>query len=322
MTRVAGIDCGTNSIRLLIADFDPVRGELGDVERRMRIVRLGEGVDATGRLSADALARTFVAVREFGAACRDRGVQAVRMVATSATRDAANAEEFTEGVQRELGVWPEVVDGLQEAALSFAGALRTVRGEPPYLVVDIGGGSTEVVLGHGRPDCAHSMDVGCVRLTERHLLGDPPTPAELAAAVVDVDAALGSAAEVVDFARTGTLVGVAGTITSVTAHALGLGVYDPARVDGTVLPVPEVLAACRSLWSKSRMERMELGFLEPGRADVIGGGAVVWSRVIARVRDAVAERTGSPLVSVLTSEHDILDGVTLSAGQRAAGVGR
>jgi exopolyphosphatase/guanosine-5'-triphosphate,3'-diphosphate pyrophosphatase len=317
--RVAGIDCGTNSIRLLIADIDPAAGLVRDVVRRMRIVRLGQGVDATGRLADEALARTFAAVDEYGAECREAGVVGLRMVATSATRDAANAAEFVAGVEAILGAPPEVVDGLAEAALSFAGALVTARGTPPYLVVDLGGGSTELVLGCTAPQAAHSMDVGCVRITERHLHSDPPTAAELAAAASDIDAALDRAAATVDLARVGTLVGVAGTVTTVTAYALGLTRYDPAKIDGTTLSVPQVLAACRALWSTSRAERRALGFLEPGRVDVIGAGALVWSRVIRRVSDAVASAGGS-LTSVLTSEHDILDGVALSTARRAAGL--
>ncbi|MDR1152860.1 MAG: Ppx/GppA family phosphatase [Bifidobacteriaceae bacterium] len=313
--RAAGIDCGTNSIRLLVADVDLATGEVRDVTRLLRLVRLGQGVDATGRLAPEALARTFAAVREYGGICRDLGVGPVRMVTTSATRDASNAGEFTDGVRAILGIDPEVVTGAEEAALSFSGAVGGAYGEAPYLVVDLGGGSTELVVGTDRVEAAHSMDVGCVRLTERRLRSDPPTAAELAAATADVDAALDMAATEVDLSRTGTVVGVAGTVTSVTAFALGLRVYDPARVDGTVLSPRRVMAACEALWSMSRAERLALGFLERRRADVIGAGAVVWSRVIRRVDDAVAS-TGRRLTSIITSEHDILDGVTLSAVRR------
>jgi exopolyphosphatase/guanosine-5'-triphosphate,3'-diphosphate pyrophosphatase len=341
--RVAGIDCGTNSIRLLIADVDPATGSLRDVVRWLRLVRLGQGVDATGRLAPEALERTFAAVREYAEACRAHGVTALRMVATSATRDAANADEFSDGVRRLLGVAPEVVDGIEEAELSFAGALTAVAGAAPYLVADVGGGSTELVLGAGAtgaapmvggsaeggwsaelvlgaatPAAAHSMDVGCVRITERHMRGDPPTPAEVAAATADVDAALDAAAAVIDLGSAATLVGVGGTVTSVTAFALGLSAYDPDIVDGTALPVPEVLAACRRLWSMTRAERQATGFLEPARADVIGAGVLVWSRLVERVAAAVAAG-GGHLEKVLTSEHDILDGVALTAARRAAG---
>jgi exopolyphosphatase/guanosine-5'-triphosphate,3'-diphosphate pyrophosphatase len=312
MVRAAGIDCGTNSIRLLVGDVDVERGTIRDVERRLRIVRLGQGVDATGRLAPEAIERTLAAVTEYAARIKDLEADAVRMVATSATRDAANRGDFVRGVREILGVEPEVVGGLEEAALSFAGALTTVRGRAPYLVVDLGGGSTELVLGSGLVESAYSMDVGCVRLTERRLHSDPPTAAELAAAAADVDALLDAAAETVDFGAAGTLVGVAGTVTSIAAYALGLREYDAARIDGSVLGVGEMLESCRSLWSMTRAQRAGLGFLEPGRVDVLGGGALVWARVVERVRSAVAA-AGGELATVTISEHDILDGVTLSA---------
>ncbi|MDR3202351.1 MAG: Ppx/GppA family phosphatase [Bifidobacteriaceae bacterium] len=315
LVRAAGIDCGTNSIRLLVGDVDVERGTIRDVERLLRIVRLGEGVDATGRLAPAAIARTEAAVRQFAHRARQLGAQTVRMVATSAARDAENRGEFTDAVRAALGVAPEVLDGLEEAALTFAGALTAVRGTPPFLVADLGGGSTELVLGAGRVEAAWSMDVGCVRMTERRLPSDPPTEAQLAAAAADVDQALDRAGQAIDFSRTGTLVGVAGTVTSRGAYAIGLREYDPARIDGTVLQVGETLAACRSLAAMTRAQRTELGFLEPGRVDVIGGGAVVWSRVVSRVRDAVAA-AGRQLETVTVSEHDILDGVTLSAALR------
>ncbi|MDR0433146.1 MAG: Ppx/GppA family phosphatase [Bifidobacteriaceae bacterium] len=318
--RAAGIDCGTNSIRLLVADVDPLTGRLTDVVRLLRLVRLGEGVDSTGRLAPAALERTLAAVAEYAELCRDLGCQAVRMAATSATRDAANAAEFTGGVRQILGVEPEVVDGLAEAALSFEGAMTAVDGEPPYLVVDVGGGSTELVLGETGPQAAHSMDVGCVRMTERHLRSDPPSPAELAAAQEDVDAALDQAEAHVDLGAARTLVGVAGTVGSVTAHALGLRTYDPSRVDGAILPADDVLSACRSLWSMTRRQRGELGFLEPRRADVIGGGALVWARTVERIRQATA-RAGHRLETIVSSEHDILDGLTQSAARRARPAG-
>ncbi|MDR1428600.1 MAG: Ppx/GppA family phosphatase [Bifidobacteriaceae bacterium] len=317
--RAAGIDCGTNSVRLLIADIDPETGRAQDVDRQLRIVRLGQGVDATGHLAPAALARTFSAVRKYGADCRRNGVEAIRMVATSATRDADNATEFVAGVRAILGVDPEVVDGIEEAALAFAGALGTVCGTPPYLVVDVGGGSTELVLGAEAPLAAYSMNVGSVRITERHLRSAPPTRAQVAAAAADVDSVLKEARAAVDFANTATLVGVAGTVTSVTAYTLGLTRYDPAQIHGAVLCVDAVQSACRALWSMSRAELMALGFLEPGRVDVIGGGALVWSRVLHSVHDAVAAAGGS-LTSVLTSEHDILDGVALSAARRCVGL--
>lgn len=312
--RVAGIDCGTNSIRLLVADV--AGGRLTDVVRTMQVVRLGQGVDATGRLAPEALARTFAAVAEYGATCRELGVEAIRFVATSATRDAENRAEFVAGVRAEIGVEPEVVDGEEEALLSFRGALGAVADLPgPYLVVDLGGGSTELVLGTTSPVAAWSMDVGCVRMTERHLRTDPPTPAELAAAGADVTAALDAAAPHLPFGRAATLVGLAGTVTTVTAHALDLDRYDPVAIHGTALPTDRALAACRDLMGLSRAKLERLPYLHPGRVDVIAGGALVWSTVISRVRAEVG-RAGGNLKRVVTSEHDILDGIALSAAER------
>ncbi|WP_159809723.1 Ppx/GppA phosphatase family protein [Cellulomonas citrea] len=311
MTRVAAIDCGTNSIRLLVAQIDETG--LHDVVRRSAVVRLGQGVDRTGLLAPDALARTLATTREYAEVCRQAGVETVRFVATSATRDAANRGEFVAGVRAALGVEPEVVAGEEEAALSFRGAVGVLadRFAGPFTVVDLGGGSTELVTGTQRPSAAWSMDVGSVRLTERHLHSDPPTPDEIAAAVTDVDRALDEAAAHVPLGGTGTLVGLAGSVTTVTAHALGLERYDHLRIDGSVLEVDEVLAACEDLLGRSRARRAELGFMHPGRVDVIGAGALVWARVVTRVREAVAA-AGGELTQVVTSEHDILDGIAWS----------
>lgn len=319
VTRVAAIDCGTNSIRLLVADVDAAAGTLHDLDRRSEVVRLGQGVDRTGRLAPEALARTLEASARYAEICRDLGVEAIRFVATSASRDAENRADFVDGVRALLGVEPEVVSGQEEAALSFRGATGVVaaRHAGPYLVVDLGGGSTEVVLGTREPEAALSMDVGCVRLTERHLLGDPPTDDERAAALRDVEAALDEAAAVVPLGRTVTLVGLAGSVTTVTAHALGLPSYQPERIDGAVLTVPDVLAACEDLLGRTRAERAELGFMHPGRVDVIGAGALVWHAVVSRVRDEVAA-AGGRLEGVVTSEHDILDGIAWSAAERLA----
>ncbi len=310
MTRVAAIDCGTNSIRLLVADV--VGGVLQEVDRRTEVVRLGAGVDRTGLLAPEALARTLAVAREYAELCSRLGVEAMRFVATSATRDARNRDEFVEGVQQALGVQPEVVAGREEAELSFRGATGVVGGHHPgpYLVVDLGGGSTELVLGTDRPDAAISMDVGSVRLTERHLRHDPPADDEVAAARRDVAVALDEAAASVPLGRTRTLVGLAGSVTSVTAHALGLARYDRARIDGSVLGVDQVLAACDDLLHRTRAERSDLGFLHPGRVDVIGAGALVWAEVVRRVRDEVAA-AGGALTQVVTSEHDILDGIAV-----------
>ena len=315
MTRVAGIDCGTNSIRLLVADAH--EGTLTDVDRRMEVVRLGAGVDRTGRIAPDALERTLAAATGYAAICADLGVQRLRFVATSATRDAENRADFVEGVRAALGVIPEVIGGHEEAELSFRGATSTLAGRHrgPFLIVDIGGGSTEIVLGSTSPVAVASMDVGCVRLTERHLTDDPPSDDQTAAASRDVAAALDVAGGRVPFGRAATLVGLAGSVTTVTAHALDLEEYDPRLIDGAVLPVDRVLDSCRALLTMSRSRRARLPFMHPGRVDVIGAGALVWSDVITRVRAEVA-RAGGRLKSVVTSEHDILDGITLSAAER------
>ena len=320
MTRVAAIDCGTNSIRLLIADVDAGPApRLTDVVRRMEIVRLGQGVDRTGRLDAAALARTLDAARDYAALCREHDVEAVRFVATSATRDAENRQDFVDGVRDALGVEPEVVSGEEEAALSFRGAASVLdpQAHPgPHLVVDIGGGSTELVLGDREPEAAYSMDVGCVRLTERHLHDDPPTAEQEEAARADVRALLDAAGAVVPLDRARTLVGLAGSVTTVTAHALGLPAYDAAAIDGAALSLADALGSCRALVHATRQERAAMGFMHPGRVDVIGAGALVWSEVITRVAREVAARGGA-LTTVVTSEHDILDGIALSIGAGA-----
>jgi exopolyphosphatase/guanosine-5'-triphosphate,3'-diphosphate pyrophosphatase len=305
MTRVAAIDCGTNSIRLLIADVDPSTGALVDLDRRMEVVRLGAGVDRTGEIAPEAMQRTLEATAVYAELCRTAGVSAVRFVATSASRDARNRDEFVTGVRNILGVEPEVIPGSEEAALSFAGATAGLAAEhdSPFLVVDLGGGSTEVVLGDGTVEAALSVDIGCVRLTERHLHSDPPTAAELAAATADVDAALDRVAEQVPLALARSLVGVAGTVTTITAHALGLPGYDPVAIHGSTLPIDQVLAACDDLIAMPRSARAALPFMHPGRVDVIGAGSLIWRQVVQRVA-AVA-----PITATVTSEHDILDGI-------------
>jgi exopolyphosphatase / guanosine-5'-triphosphate,3'-diphosphate pyrophosphatase len=306
--RVAALDCGTNSLRLLIAELDPVTGGCQDLDRRMEIVRLGQGVDATGRIDPAAMTRTLEVTRRYAGLCRDAGVQRLRFVATSATRDAENRAEFVAGVRDLLGVEPEIIPGHQEAQLSFAGATRGLAGRhpAPFLVVDIGGGSTEFVLGADTVQAAVSVDVGCVRLTERHLPGDPPTPAELAAAAADVRQAIDTAARSVDLAGAATLVGLAGSVTTVTARALRLEAYDSAAIDGAELEIGCVEAACTDLIAASRAQRAALGFMHPGRVDVIGAGALVWRSVVRRVSAA------SGLTTVVTSEHDLLDGIAWS----------
>jgi exopolyphosphatase/guanosine-5'-triphosphate,3'-diphosphate pyrophosphatase len=316
MTRVAAIDCGTNSIRLLIADLDG-HGGLRDVVRTRELVRLGEGVDRTGRFSKGALERTIAATRSYAELIREHGAERVRFVATSATRDAANRAEFTDAIYAILGVPAEVIPGTEEAALSFRGALtalaKTDASAAParYLVIDLGGGSTELVLGTDAPDSAYSMDVGCVRLTERNVHSDPPLEAELASIRHDVNAALDAASGAVELSRATEVIGVAGTITTVTAHALGLESYEPLVISGSRLPLADVLSSCDALSRMPRAERAALPYMHPGRVDVIGTGAVIWSTVLRRVADAMAS-AGRPLESVTTSEHDILDGAALS----------
>jgi exopolyphosphatase / guanosine-5'-triphosphate,3'-diphosphate pyrophosphatase len=316
--RVAAIDCGTNSLRLLIADVDAGHHTLSDVMRRMEIVRLGQGVDATGRLAPEALQRTFRVLAEYAGQVATAGVTAVRMVATSATRDASNADEFARGVQDILGVRAEVISGAEEARLSFTGATAELGGNgaaaatadglpPPYLVVDIGGGSTEFVLGGAGagpgPDLAAiSVDIGCVRLTERHLHGDPPSAAEISAASDDIDRALADVAAAVPAASAQTLVGLAGSVTTVTAIALGLPVYDARQTHHARLSVTDVRRVTAQLLAQERDERAAIGSLHPGRVDVIAAGALILDRVM--------ERFG--FATVVTSEHDILDGIAWS----------
>jgi exopolyphosphatase / guanosine-5'-triphosphate,3'-diphosphate pyrophosphatase len=341
--RVAAIDCGTNSLRLLIADIDAARGVLADVQRRMEIVRLGEGVDATGRLAPAALARTFAMLEDYELAIVSSGATAVRLVATSATRDAANAAEFAAGVRRILGVDPEVVSGAVEARLSFSGATAELgRGTrpgqpgrpgpsggsgsagnggepdppaPPFLVVDIGGGSTEFVLGGpeaaaGGDVSAISVDIGCVRLTERHLHDDPPAAQQIAAAARDVDAALTAVADAVPVASANTLVGLAGSVTTLTAVALNLTEYDPARVHHARLSAARVHEVTASLLGMDRAHRAAIRVIHPGRVDVIGAGALILDRIM--------ERFG--FAEMVASEHDILDGIAWSIINGAAGV--
>jgi exopolyphosphatase/guanosine-5'-triphosphate,3'-diphosphate pyrophosphatase len=309
--RVAAVDCGTNSIRLLVADVAP-DGTLVDVVRRMEIVRLGQDIDRTGVIAPEAMARTLAAARTYAHQCRELGADRVRFVATSASRDARNAADFVAGVREAFGdldVSPEVVAGDEEARFSFTGATGGLRanGIPgPYLVVDLGGGSTELVRGTTDVEAARSVDVGSVRMTERHLHSDPPTTVEAEAARADVRAALDEAEGAVDLGGIGSVVGLAGSITTITAHALGLAAYDPDATHLARIPVEAHREACRSLLAMSRDERAALGFMHPGRVDVIGGGAVVWDEVLDRALSR------SPGAAVVTSEHDILDGIALS----------
>ncbi|MBQ1083952.1 MULTISPECIES: Ppx/GppA phosphatase family protein [unclassified Nocardiopsis] len=325
MSGVAAIDCGTNSIRLLIADVvflgdDEV--QVVDVDRRMEIVRLGQGVDETGAFAPEALERTFEALRGYAETIEAHGIElgpdAVRMVATSATRDASNRQEFVDGVREILGVEPEVVTGLDEAELSFVGATaeleaQAAEGEadadftPPFLVVDIGGGSTEFVLGGLDDDedlvrAALSVDVGCVRMTERHLRDDPPTREQIEAATADIDAALDEVEKVVPLREAGSVVCVAGTATTVAGIAMDLPEYDSELIHHSRVSAEDLERITGELLVSRHAERAEIGVMHPGRVDVIAAGALVLSRVLAR--------TGADHFT--TSEHDILDGVAWS----------
>jgi exopolyphosphatase/guanosine-5'-triphosphate,3'-diphosphate pyrophosphatase len=306
VTRVAAVDCGTNSIRLLVADLDgPTKT---DVHREMRVVRLGEGVDKTGRLSDAALERTRLALVDYAATCASVGVTRTRMVATSATRDASNRSAFIEIVTSTLGVEPEVVSGAEEAVLSFHGATAALSpADGPFLVMDIGGGSTEFVLGTTSVEAALSVDIGCVRLTERHLLDDPPTAAQVEAARRDIDAALTRVLEAVPAAQARTAVGLAGSVTTLAALALGLEAYDPEQIHLSRLSVEQVSALTTSLLAMTRGERAALPVMHPGRVDVIGGGALVLEMAMQRL--SVRE--------VLVSEADILDGIAVSAEEKS-----
>ena len=328
MTRVAAIDCGTNTIRLLIAEAD--RDQMGRprlevLRRRNEIVRLGQGVDRTGVLDPEALERTLTVVAAYAADCAELGVApgeaARRFVATSATRDARNRGDFVAGVRRLLGIVPEVVSGQEEARLSFSGSLlgaregagggaQGERAQAPRLIVDLGGGSTELVLGVDAPSAAISLDTGSVRITERFLTGGVTAEAE-AAARAEVRGLLDGAERVVDLSAPGQLVGLAGTITTVTAHALGLQAFDPQALGGAELSPQVVLASCEAIAHSTAEQRASWGYLAPGRRDVIAAGALVWSEVVSRV----VERTtaaGRPLERVITSLYDILDGIALS----------
>jgi exopolyphosphatase/guanosine-5'-triphosphate,3'-diphosphate pyrophosphatase len=302
--RVAAVDCGTNSIRLLIADL--VDGSLAEVDRRMTIVRLGQGVDATGAFAPDALERGFAASDDFAAAIRAAGVSRTRFVATSAARDVSNRDEFFTGIALRFGVEPEIISGAEEAELTFTGAtagLAALNVPGPYLVADIGGGSSELVLGDtDGVIAAQSLDMGSVRMTERHVTSDPTTPAELAAITKDIDALLDSATVPIREAR--ALVGVAGTVTTVAAVALQLPEYDRTAVHHARLTPADLRTATTWLTNSTRAERSAVPSIHPGRVDVIGAGALILQRLFDRMT----------VNDLIVSEHDILDGVALSLG--------
>lgn len=309
--RVAAIDCGTNSIRLLIAER--CGDGLRDLHREMRIVRLGQGVDATGRFAPDALQRTETALVDYAEWLRRLEVDAVRMVATSATRDAANRDEFFAMTAAVLGsavpgAIAEVITGTEEAALSFAGAVGQLdSAAAPFLVVDLGGGSTELVLGDGAGvHGAYSVDIGCVRITERCLHSDPPTAAEVTSARAVVREELGKALAAVPVAQARTWVGVAGTFTTIAALAHRLPAYDARAIHLSRMSLDDLHTVCEQLIGMTRRQRAALGPMHEGRVDVIGGGAIVAGEL------AVVLREQAGVTELVVSEHDILDGIALS----------
>jgi exopolyphosphatase/guanosine-5'-triphosphate,3'-diphosphate pyrophosphatase len=294
---VAAFDCGTNTIKLLIGALPHV------AVRESRIVRLGQGVDATGRFADEALERAFAAIDEYAAMVAAHPVSRMRFCATSATRDSSNSAEFAAGVHDRLGVWPEVLSGEEEAALAYDGAVRNLRTPPaePVLVVDIGGGSTELILGDSAGAYAsQSMDIGSVRMHERYLVSDPPTPAQVTACVADIDAHLDACAVPVGSAA--TVVGVAGTVLSITAGVLDLPSYDASVIDQSVVAVADVHDFVERLVAMPISERLELPWMHPGRVDVLDAGGLILGRVLRRCATS----------SLVASEADILDGIAWS----------
>jgi exopolyphosphatase/guanosine-5'-triphosphate,3'-diphosphate pyrophosphatase len=298
MSRVAAIDCGTNSIRLLIADI--TNGNFHEVLRTMEVVRLGQGVDQNKAFHPDAIARTLAVVEKFANQISSKSAQQIRFCATSATRDATNRDLFIDGVRNILGVEVEVISGSQEAALSFSGATKNLmQNEAPFLVVDIGGGSTEFVIGSTDVEAAKSVNIGCVRMSERHLNQQPPSAVQVQAAIADIDRAIAEAARDVAITTAKTLVAVAGTATTVAAAALELSAYDRYAIHLSRISAEKVHQVAAKFQSLSRDEIANLGYMHPGRVDVITAGALVLSRVMAA--------TGA--TEFVASETDILDGI-------------
>ena len=301
--RVAAIDCGTNSIRLLIAE---VQGDhFREITREMEIVRLGQGVDQTGQFHVDAIERTLAAVDKYAIEIARRGVERIRFCATSATRDASNRDLFINGVKERLGVAPEVISGEEEASLSFMGATKDLPETlAPYLVVDIGGGSTEFVIGKRSVESAKSVNIGCVRMSERHFKDDPASIEEIESARRDIQSAIAEAAKVVDIKSAKSLVAVAGTATTVAAAALQLPQYDRYAIHLSRISAEKVHAVSEMFLKMNREERAALGYMHPGRVDVIGAGSLVLSEIIKAV--------GAK--EFIASESDILDGIAFSLG--------
>ena len=299
--RVAAIDCGTNSIRLLIADIDG--NNFREIVRDMEIVRLGQGVDQTGQFHPDAIARTLAAVDKFAAEIAKRGVEKIRFCATSATRDATNRHLFVDGVRERLGIELEVISGDEEAALSFAGAIKDLDpSNGPFLVVDIGGGSTEFVFGTATVEAARSVNIGCVRMSERHFASDPATPEQIEAARTDIQEAIAQAAAIVPITKAKTLVAVAGTATTVAAAALELPEYDRYAIHLSRISAQQTHDAATMFATKTRELRISLGYMHPGRVDVIAAGSLVLSEIM--------KATGA--TEFVASESDILDGMAFS----------
>ena len=321
---VAGIDCGTNSIRLKVARVDE-HGMEEIVPRTLRVIRLGQDVDQTHRFADEALERAYAAAGEFAEILREHPVDGIRFVATSATRDAENREQFEDAMERILGVRPEVIPGTEEADLSFLGATSVVERdlEAPYVVIDLGGGSTELVLGGDgvtapktEVQAAFSMNIGSVRMTERHLHTDPPTDDEIAEAIADIDEHIDEAFRVVPAGKARTIIGVSGTVTTMTALTMGLKEYDHRLVDGVRVPFPDAFAVNDRFLRMPREERREYRTIHPGRIDVVGGGALVWSRVLACIGEAAQADHGVAIDSFVASEHGLLDGIVLDYGRR------
>jgi len=302
--RVAAIDCGTNSIRLLIADIDG--DNFREVHRDMEIVRLGQGVDSTGKFDPEAIERTLTATKKYAEVIASKGVEKVRFCATSATRDAANRDIFIDGVREILGIEPEVIAGTEEAALSFMGATKGLtHAEKPFLVVDIGGGSTEFVLGGEQVDFAKSVNIGCVRMSERHFKKQPPGAESIQSAIKDIDEAIADAAFIVPLKESKTLIAVAGTATTVAAAALGLSEYDRHAIHLSRVSAQKVIEVAQMFGLMSREEISTLGYMHPGRVDVIAAGSLVLSRVMLA--------TGA--TEFVASESDILDGMAWALTQ-------
>jgi exopolyphosphatase/guanosine-5'-triphosphate,3'-diphosphate pyrophosphatase len=301
LSRVAAIDCGTNSIRLLIADISG--GKFKEVLRDMEIVRLGQGVDENKSFHPDAINRTLAAVEKFKNQLAGKGVEKIRFCATSATRDAANRDLFIDGVRQILGVEVEVIPGEEEARLSFNGATKELlQSDAPFLVVDIGGGSTEFVYGNKEVEFAKSVDIGCVRMSERHLKSQPVEMSQVAQAIIDIDKAIAQAAAVVPISTAKTLVAVAGTATTIAAAALELETYDRYAIHLSRIPAEKVHKVSAAFQAMTKSEISKLGFMHPGRVDVITAGSLVLSRVMAA--------TGA--TEFVASESDILDGMAWS----------